>query len=571
MIYPLVYYHLTFSNYKFHLREKLRKSKMEIKGAWITDIDDTLIKSGETPNNSFINWLSQKIEILGKHDIYWVPMTGVAMVKLGPRILYRLPKNILSNVIYYAGDGSQKYFFSKETQNWEEDISFRRIFSDAQTLSILGEKEFKKFLTESKDPKWKERIAKAKKLLKEKKLPIQGIIEEMKNVLKKNGFNPNNSETYFRGGSVSWMMLGDTSAELYKNPKAAKLRSDLIQYAKHLLRNRGYLRSVGPAGIIIPFPGARGIKFVLEGNTKERAVKDINSKYGISFNRMLFTGNELFEGGNDNVLRKLKEITLLSTGEYEDEGENIVRGRIKLDKAMLSNDDIAPSMVLVGEEATRLWMEWATNRLKLGYRWEEILHIIKTIGSSIFGINEKITEENGNKTLVKPRRLKKLSHDGIDTILFDEESIFYSRKIFPLHKKNNPGSKPLNIIRELYFRGYRLGIIHNSVDKTVVPEKIEKEGIAQFLEIVVPFNSSYRNSNFAILSKTISNMNLKLEKCAYVTVPTNTPNSTTALQKMNFNRLIIISEDKLTQISKPIHHPDVTTIKDLENLLEIFT
>ena len=86
---------------------------MQIRGAWFTDIDDTLVWPGEMPSENFIDWFAGKIRILMKHNIYWIPMSGVAMDKLGPRILYRLPKDILSNIIYYGGDGSQKYTYKR--------------------------------------------------------------------------------------------------------------------------------------------------------------------------------------------------------------------------------------------------------------------------------------------------------------------------------------------------------------------------------------------------------------------------------------------------------------------------
>ena len=74
---------------------------MHITGAWLTDIDDILVWSGEMPSDNFIKWIADKIRILKKKSIYWVPMSGAAMDKLGPRMLYRLPEDILTDIIYY--------------------------------------------------------------------------------------------------------------------------------------------------------------------------------------------------------------------------------------------------------------------------------------------------------------------------------------------------------------------------------------------------------------------------------------------------------------------------------------
>ena len=77
-------------------------------------------------------------------------------------------------------------------------------------------------------------------------------------------------KTYFRGGSVSWMMLGDISAEPYRTEKAEKVRKELISLSEEILSEYNGLESLGDTAIHIPFHGARGIKFVLKGNDKER-------------------------------------------------------------------------------------------------------------------------------------------------------------------------------------------------------------------------------------------------------------------------------------------------------------
>jgi len=307
------------------------------------------------------------------------------MDKLGPRILHRLPGDALTNIVYYGGDGSQKYIYDPSCKTWEEDSNFKRVFSEAQTKAVLS------------------------------------IIEKLKLILAENGYNPEKSETYLRGGSVSWMMLGDISAEPYREPKAAALRFKLIDKAKKLLKEQNYLRDLGAAGlntdgnfgrghqqngaatpgVTVPFPGARGIKFVLEGNNKERAARDFIESYRIKPRHILFVGNELFEGGNDNMMRNISGVTLLSVGEREDLGEQVISGGIKV------FDSITTYV-----EANRKWLDWVCSRLELGYGWEGVLHTMHLLGSEIFSIIDKVTAEK--------RRKKSPSHSEINAIFFDK-------------------------------------------------------------------------------------------------------------------------------------------------------
>ena len=140
----------------------------------------------------------------------------------------------------------------------------------------------------------------------------------MKLILNKHGYDADMSETYFRGGSVSWMMLGDISAEPYKTEKAAEVRKEIISFAEKKLEELNWLSDIGERKIIIPFPGARGIKFVLKGNSKEKATRNIISTEGISAENIVFAGNEFFKGENDNMIRNIDGITLLSVGEKTD-------------------------------------------------------------------------------------------------------------------------------------------------------------------------------------------------------------------------------------------------------------
>jgi len=343
-------------------------------GAWMTDIDDTLVLSGEMPDQSRLDAISSFTKILKKHEILWIPMSGVAMVKLGPRILFRMPKDDFSHIFYYGGDGSLKYFFDKESSEWKEDNNFSQLFSDAQSLIVLGEKEFEislKQLSEisnSNSLLITKRVSDAKKLLNNKGYDLSDcILDILKAKLNDAGINSSMSETYFRGGSVSWMMLGDVSADPYHEESNLKLRLELIETSRKWLKDHNNLADIGKAGISVPFPGARGIKFVLKGNDKERSARDLMRWTGLDSKELLYAGNELFAGGNDNMLRKIDGVTLLSVGDKEDSGTYIVNGRTAKD-----------GRVLEGVYANLYWMDWVSNKLEKNELWIDILKEMRT-------------------------------------------------------------------------------------------------------------------------------------------------------------------------------------------------
>ena len=340
-------------------------------GAILTDIDDTVLKSGETPERKWIEGLAEYIRELKKNNIAWIPMSGVAIEKLGPRILYPLAEvapDVLSHVMFYGGDGSHRYYYDFDAGKWTTDDEFSILFSDAQGVAVIGIMAYRKALAEIykiedvNDPRINARIDEAIRKVEEhnEKLdagiaPIDtkvGILGNLKQALSNRGYKAEQSETYFRGGSVSWMMLGDTSSDPYKTDLAVKTRRQLIALAQKRLEQHNSLEHLGPTGINIPFPGARGIKFVLIGNNKERSARHFVDTFGMKAEQLLFAGNELFAGGNDNMLRGIQGVTLLSVGEREDEG------------AINGGE---------GVEANQKWMDWMLAELKNGTGWEEIL------------------------------------------------------------------------------------------------------------------------------------------------------------------------------------------------------
>jgi hypothetical protein len=328
----------------------------------MTDIDDTIVPSGVMPDEGWIEWLSDKLRCLRDHNIAWIPMTGVAIDKLAPRILSRLPQDVCSHIIYYGGDGSQKHFFDPESQEWVEDLSYRRILTDAQTLAILGESGFLHALRDDSGSRTsaEARLAAAQKTLEEGQFSGNaGILEEMASILEQHGHDAAEAETYFRGGSISWMMLGDVAVEPYQRSDATATRAHLLEYAKKRLDAEDHLVRFGTEAVHIPFHGSRGIKFVLRDNDKERGTRDLMAQQGLSPEEILFTGNELFDGGNDHVITRVEGVTLVSVGERFDPGPNIINAG-------------------VGISIYDALMESICNFLEQGDSWRSIISGIRT-------------------------------------------------------------------------------------------------------------------------------------------------------------------------------------------------
>jgi 2-phosphoglycerate kinase len=314
------------------------RSRIPLKtwGAWCTDIDDTVILSGKMPTGRQIESINSFVRALAEKKVAWVPMSGVSFEKIKPRILDNILPELREHVMFYGGDGSSRYFYNKESGEWEKDPSFERFLSDAQAIAIMGLKEFRAQLTAhlSIDLRLppendrikamvKKRIADAQNILGKNGFDRRrGIIDELKDILKSRSFDPDKADAYYRVGSVSWMMLGDIDAESYAEPGARRVREELLSLVDRRLEEYDYLAplSATRTRVIKPFPGARGIKFVLEKNSKERCIQDIIENQGLFADEILFVGNELFDGGNDYVVTQIKGLNLLSFGHKTAEG-----------------------------------------------------------------------------------------------------------------------------------------------------------------------------------------------------------------------------------------------------------
>jgi len=351
-------------------------------GAWLTDIDDTLLRSGHYPDDVWIQSLADFIRRLKAHNIVWAPVSGVAINKMGARLLFRLPKDVLSHVVYYGGEGGVKSYYDAAHDKWHSPKDFQRNFSDMQALVLIGEQRFadalaiqyaidkggeKKLSCEeiaNRDSEIQQRITSATTELRASRYcDIPCLVEQMEIELKNAGFDPGKAETYFRGGAISWMMFGDVSVKNYKGEKETSTRYDINQFIKNKLLEYDYLKDIGEDGVHMPYLHAtRGIKLVLMGNDKARAADDLVNKEAIDVSSLLFVGNELFEGGNDDPVRRVQRLTILSVGEKEDPG--VIDGGVQV-------------------EANRQWMDALTEMLDNGSSWPIVLQSLANLALSL--------------------------------------------------------------------------------------------------------------------------------------------------------------------------------------------
>lgn len=350
-------------------------------GAWMTDIDDTLIDSGVTPDDNSVGRIGEFIERLAGSSVAWVGMSGVSLEKIRSRFFDRLPRRLLSNVIYYSGDGSQKFSYDDASGAWREDHRFARTFTDEQGVALLGEDRYRRALldlgieNEKAERRVSGALAGVRKTASNGVRPVLAVLEAE---LADAGFAPSDAALYYRGGSISWMIVGDRSAAAYRETRVAMARERLIERAREELDARNRLEELGPR-VVIPFPGARGIKLVLEENTKLRAANDFFRTTGVLPRRTVFCGNELYEGGNDNMLRAVKGLTLLSLGDRVDRtGPSVVDGRIGKRRRERSRPEGEQpggnySRVYDGPRAMDSWMSWISARLRGGETWDEVV------------------------------------------------------------------------------------------------------------------------------------------------------------------------------------------------------
>lgn len=343
-------------------------------GAWLTDVDDTLLPSGETPDDAWIKRLTSFLEIMRAHNLLWIPVSGVAIAKMGPRLLYRLPEHLLTHVFYYGGEGSTRNYYDFEQKKWLNDTSFKRHFSDAQGIAMIGKARFQHYLEvhHLDETVINQRINSAQNLLKQQSFNKPCLIDEMEQQLEQQGFDKGKAETFYRGGAISWMMLGDQSVKHYRGNRETLVRNQIRDFADDWLEANHYLRDLGDPGVHMPYKHAtRGIKMVLEGNDKGRAAENLMHSFGLPAESILFVGNELFAGGNDNSVRRVSGVPILSVGEKEDPG--VIDGGVQT-------------------KVNQLWMDWITQELNVGTDWQYCLEAMQDKAPSM-KIAGKIMDE----------------------------------------------------------------------------------------------------------------------------------------------------------------------------------
>jgi len=236
-------------------------------------------------------------------------------------------------------------------------------------LVVIGEQRFSsalktQYTIDKRADDIEQRVAVAKTTLQETrycKMPC--LVDQMEDELTQAGYESSKAETYYRGGAISWMMFGDVSVQNYKGEHETATRNAINLFIRNKLAELDYLHDIGDNGIHMPYLHAtRGIKLILMGNDKGRAADDLIENEAIAPDSLLFVGNELFDGGNDNPVRRVKGVTILSVGEKEDPG--VIDGGVQVD-------------------ANHYWMEALHGNLDEGKPWAEVLQELPEAALSV--------------------------------------------------------------------------------------------------------------------------------------------------------------------------------------------
>ncbi len=140
------------------------------------------------------------------------------------------------------------------------------------------------------------------------------------------------------------------------------------------------------------------------------------------------------------------------------------------------------------------------------------------------------------------------------------------------HSKGNRTfrKEAYGVIKELYSRGYRVGIISNTVSRVLVPGEIEEVGLAEFIDTLVMSSiTNLRKPDPEMFLLPTRIMKVKPEKSAYVGDKPN--RDVEGPRRAGYKLAIILENDKMGSIDKltPIQKPDIV-IKSFWELLEIF-
>lgn len=127
----------------------------------------------------------------------------------------------------------------------------------------------------------------------------------------------------------------------------------------------------------------------------------------------------------------------------------------------------------------------------------------------------------------------------------------------------------IETIKELYARGYVLGIISNVITEREIPEWMEADGITQYFKSVVLSSVlGKRKPDPAVYLEAASRAGVPVERCAYV--GDNFARDVEGTRNAGFGMIIILpdSESK-DSVPSPEQTPD-SIIHSLRDLLDLF-
>jgi HAD superfamily hydrolase (TIGR01662 family) len=123
---------------------------------------------------------------------------------------------------------------------------------------------------------------------------------------------------------------------------------------------------------------------------------------------------------------------------------------------------------------------------------------------------------------------------------------------------------------ELHKRGYKLGIIANTITETEIPDWMEKEGITRYFDAVVLSSKvAYRKPDPEIYWEAARRIGVEPARCAYV--GDNPVRDVEGTRAAGFGMMIILLEPATLAKEPPTGEvkPDYT-IKETRELLDIF-
>ncbi|MCD6122626.1 MAG: HAD-IIIA family hydrolase [Spirochaetales bacterium] len=126
------------------------------------------------------------------------------------------------------------------------------------------------------------------------------------------------------------------------------------------------------------------------------------------------------------------------------------------------------------------------------------------------------------------------------------------------------------IIRELYSRGYKIGIVSNTVSRVLVPGEIEETGLAEYIDVLIMSSiTNIRKPDPKMFKMAAEIMHVKPERSVYIGDKPN--RDVEGPRRAGYRLTIVLENSKLKPLEEltPIQRPDII-IKSFDELLEIF-